>query len=46
MTDKNNLLWEKILLTEEKIDKMRADAFPSLFQRIKKTVKNIFNQEK
>ncbi len=46
MTDKKNSIWERIPLTEERIDKMREDAFPSVFERIKMAVKNIFNQEK
>ncbi len=33
-------------LTEERIDEMRQEAFPSVLQRIKDSVKNIFNQEK
>ena len=33
-------------LTEEKIDEMRKEAFPSVLQRIKNSVKKIFNQEK
>lgn len=38
--------WEKQPLTEEQIDQMRENAFPSVLQRIKKSVNKIFNQEK
>lgn len=43
--DSNNRLNNQAL-TEEKIDQMRENAFPSALQRIKNAVKKIINQYK